>query len=630
MNAQGPSPMWVTSSANPDTPPVDAVVDDPGQISDKLLDTVSIAIPSAAQMTFRHVYDLESTYDGGVLEISINGGAFNDVIAAGGSFVMGGYSDTISTDFGSPIGGRLAWSGNSGGYITTKLNLPVTAIGQNIKLRFRMASDDSVSATGWRIDSIIITVAGACSSATPTVSEHPTFTPTATATVTSSVAPSPSATASVTPAAVVQVGMGGTVYVPETVNIQVGDTVEWDWASSPHSVTSGAPGQPDGLFDSDIHSVPYTFSYTFMTAGSFPYYCRVHLAMMTGTVNVLGASPTPSATATAGGETPTPTPGPVQALNVSTRLRVLTDANVGIGGFIITGNEPKTVLLRGIGPSLSMVGVPNPLADPELELHGPSGFATITNDNWMDDPVQKALIMATGLQPSNNLESAIIATLPPGSYTGILKGKNNGIGVGLVELYDVGQAADSRLGNISTRGFVATGGDIMIAGFILGGNTGSTNVVVRGIGPSLTPLGVPNALANPQLELRNSAGTVIRSNNDWMDDPAQKALIMGAGLAPGNNLESAIYETLAPGQYTALLSGVNNGTGVALVEAYDLSAGGAVVTPTPGTPTPTATIGGTPVPTATATATATAGAACMENWDGVTAPALPAGWTATN
>src|ERR1041385_2397630 len=105
----------------------------------------------------------------------------------------------------------------------------------------------------------------------------------------------------------------------------------------------------------------------------------------------------------------------------------------------------------------------NPLADPELELHGPSGFATITNDNWMDDPVQKALIMATGLQPSNNLESAIIATLPPGSYTGILKGKNNGIGVGLVELYDVGQAADSRLGNISTRGFVSTGGDIMIA-----------------------------------------------------------------------------------------------------------------------------------------------------------------------
>src|SRR5204863_2000688 len=289
----------------------------------------------------------------------------------------------------------------------------------------------------------------------------------------------------------------------------------------------------------------------------------------------------------------TPTPSPAQFLNLSTRMLV----QVGIGGFIITGSEPKQVFLRGIGPSLSMVGVPNPLADPELELHGPSGFTTVTNDNWMDDPVQKALIMATGLAPSNNLESAIIATLPPGSYTGILKGKNNGVGVGLVELYDVGQAADSRLGNISTRGFVATGGDIMIAGFILGGNTGTTNVVVRGIGPSLTPLGVPNALANPQLELRNSAGTVIRSNNDWMDDPAQKALIMAAGLAPGNNLESAIYETLGPGQYTALLSGVNSGTGVALVEAYDLAASGPVSTPTP-----------------TATPSATAGAACMENW----------------
>jgi len=316
-------------------------------------------------------------------------------------------------------------------------------------------------------------------------------------------------------------------------------------------------------------------------------------------------------------------------------LRVLTDANVGIAGFIITGTEAKQVLLRGIGPSLTAFGVPNALADPVLELHGPTGFTTVTNDNWMDDPVQKALIIATGLAPTNNLESAIIATLNPGTYTGILKGRNNGIGVGLVEVYDVGQAANSRLANISTRGFVATGGDIMIAGFILGGNTGSDNVVVRGIGPSLAQSGIPNVLANPQLELRNSTGTVIRANNDWMDDPAQKALIMAAGLGPSNNLESAIYETLPPGQYTALLSGVSNGTGVGLIEAYDLAATGAISSPTPGgTATPTATVGGTPAPSPSTTPGASpspsAGPPCTENWDSVTAPALPPGWTATN
>jgi len=142
----------------------------------------------------------------------------------------------------------------------------------------------------------------------------------------------------------------------------------------------------------------------------------------------------------------------------------------------------------------------------------------------------------------------------------------------LVEVYDVASSSGLRLANLSTRAFVSTGGDIVIAGFILGWNTGNAHIIVRGIGPSLAGFGIPNALANPQLELRNSSGTLIRSNNDWMDDPTQKALIMAAGLGPTNNLESAIAETLAPGQYTALLSGVNSGTGVGLVEFYDLGA----------------------------------------------------------
>src|SRR5204863_3017464 len=198
------------------------------------------------------------------------------------------------------------------------------------------------------------------------------------------------------------------------------------------------------------------------------------------------------------------------------------------------------------GPSLSGL-IPDALPDPVLELHGPAGFQTITNNNWKD--TQQAAIEATGLAPSNDLESAILIDLDPGAYTAILSGNAGVVGVGLVEVYDLSMNQDSRLGNISTRGFVSTGGDIMIAGFILGGgNNGVDNVIVRGIGPSLTQFGVPNALANPMLELRNSSGTLIRAYDDWMEDPAQKALIMAAGLAPSNNLESAIYETLMPGQ----------------------------------------------------------------------------------
>jgi hypothetical protein len=288
------------------------------------------------------------------------------------------------------------------------------------------------------------------------------------------------------------------------------------------------------------------------------------------------ATPTVSPTATATVTptitptiTPTATPA-AQALNLSTRMLVQTGNNVGIGGFIITGTGSKHVLLRGIGPSLAGSGVPDPLADPVLELHGPPGFVTIINDNWRDSNCMFDICIGCGPAPTNDLESTICATLDPGAYTAIIRGKNDTSGVGLVEVYDLNQAAASKLANLSTRAFVSTGGDIVIAGFILGNSNRTDNVILRGIGPSLTAFGVPNALANPQLELRNSSGTLIRSNNDWMDDAAQKALIIAAGLAPVNNLESAIAETLAPGQYTALLSGVNNGTGVGLVEFYDL------------------------------------------------------------
>jgi hypothetical protein len=231
------------------------------------------------------------------------------------------------------------------------------------------------------------------------------------------------------------------------------------------------------------------------------------------------------------------------------------------------------VLLRAIGPSIT--GLSGLLADPVLELHGPAGFATVINNNWHDDPAQAVLIQASGLAPSNNLESAIDATLAPGAYTGVVKGNGGTTGIGLVEVYDLSQAVLSKLGNISTRALVGTGNDILIAGFILGNPSqagGGTRIVVRGIGGSLSVFGVPNPLANPTLELRDNNAALLASNDNWQDDTAQAAELTAAGLAPTNASESGIATTLGPGQYTALLSGVGNTTGVGVVEVFDRGA----------------------------------------------------------
>jgi hypothetical protein len=256
--------------------------------------------------------------------------------------------------------------------------------------------------------------------------------------------------------------------------------------------------------------------------------------------------------------------------NLSTRLRAQPGANVGIGGIIITGNGPKHLLLRAIGPSLARFGVPDVLADPVLELHGPSSFATITNDNWRDNSVQEAAIIATGIPPTDDLESAIDATLNPGAYTAVVGGTNNTSGVVLIEVYDLSALPPSKLTNLSTRAFVGTSDNIVIAGFVLGGQNGTDRIAMRGIGPSLTAVGVTNALADPTLELRDGNGALLVANNDWQDDSAQAAQLTAAGLAPSNPLESGIAATLLPGTYTALLAGHNNGTGVGLVEFYDL------------------------------------------------------------
>ena len=247
------------------------------------------------------------------------------------------------------------------------------------------------------------------------------------------------------------------------------------------------------------------------------------------------------------------------------------DDNAGIGGFIITGSANKHVIIRAIGPSLTKFGFDpsQVLADPTLEVHGPGSFGTIMNNNWRD--TQEAQIKADGLPPTNDLESAIDATLPPGAYTAIVRG-NTGTppaGIALFEVYDLDTAAASNLANLSTRAFVGTGPNVVIAGFVLGNNNGDDRVIVRGLGPSLSSFGIANTLPNPTLELRDQNGVLLISNNDWQDDSAQATEITMANLAPSDAKESALATTLPPGLYTALLSGLNNTTGVGLVEVYD-------------------------------------------------------------
>ena len=260
-----------------------------------------------------------------------------------------------------------------------------------------------------------------------------------------------------------------------------------------------------------------------------------------------------------------------------------TGDDVIIGGFIVQGTGPKTVIVRAIGPELSAFGIPNALADPTLELHNGTGALIASNDNWQTTVIggiitsnQVSAIQNTGRAPTQPSESAIIATLQPGNYTAIVRARNNTTGVGLVEVYDLNPNITSALRNISTRAFVQTGNDTMIGGFIVQG-TAPKRVIVRAIGPELSPFGIPNALADPTLELHNGAGALIASNDNWQTTVIggiitsnQVSAIQDSGHAPTQPSESAIIATLQPGNYTAIVRGRNNTTGVGLVEVYDL------------------------------------------------------------
>jgi hypothetical protein len=459
-NAQGGTPLWVTSNAGSPSPPADTpanavFVPDFGGVTDERLDSPSISLfGTGARVTFRHNFNLQSGFDGGVLEISISGGAFQDVIEAGGVFVAGGYNSTISVGSGSPIAGRQGWSGNSGGFITTVVSLPQNTAFRSFQLRWRLGTDSSVSGVGWRVDTIRLTFC-------PKPPPPPTATPTA----------PPTATPTQTPA------------------------------------------------------------------------------------------PSP---------TPTPAPSPAQALNISTRLRVETGSNIAIGGFIITGIGPKKVAIRGIGPSLGNFGLSDVLADPTLELRGSDGALVAQNDNWQDNSFQAAQLVGLNLALPHPNESGIVAILEPGAYTALLAGKNQTSGIALVEIYDADAAAASQLANISTRGFVRTGDNVMIGGFILGNSGTNPNIIVRGIGPSLDQFGLNNVLADPTLELRDSNGALLVANDNWQDDPVSGVQLANRALAPSRPEESGIFTSLPPGAFTAIVAGKDGAVGLGLVEVYNV------------------------------------------------------------
>lgn len=261
-------------------------------------------------------------------------------------------------------------------------------------------------------------------------------------------------------------------------------------------------------------------------------------------------------------------PPAAQLLNISTRAHVQRGNNVVIGGFIISGQHPKKVIIRGLGPSLSDFGMGWVLANPALELHGSGGGTIATNNDWQDS--QSTEIQASGLAPSDDLESAIVATLSPGAYTAVLSGETGATGVGLVEVYDLASETKSKIANIGTRALVDAD-NLLIGGFVVGGSgEADAEVVVRALGPRLSWVGMTGFLPDPTLELRDGHGTLIAFNDDCSDTPENRERI-DPSLYLFHAADSALAATLPKGNYTAIVRGKNNASGIALVEVYDMN-----------------------------------------------------------
>lgn len=336
------------------------------------------------------------------------------------------------------------------------------------------------------------------------------------------------------------------------------------WSGSEMIVWGG--GNSNGSLNTGGRYDPSTESWVATTTTDAPEVRQIHTAVWTGSEMIVWGGGNHLGDLNSGGRYCVP---PATLGNISTRMRVETGNNVLIGGFIINGSAPKNVVLRGIGPSLAQFGIPDALADPTLELRDSGGTLVRQNDNWQDDASQASQLTALGFALPNSNESGMVASLSPAAYTAVLAGKNGGTGVGLLEIYDTNAGANSQLANISTRGFVLTGTNVMIGGFILAG-ANNTHVAVRGIGPSLAQFGLSPVLADPTLELRDSNGALLVSNDNWQDDPASASQLTARGLAPANAAEAGIHVSLSPGAFTTILAGKNGGTGIGLVEIYNV------------------------------------------------------------
>jgi streptogramin lyase len=257
---------------------------------------------------------------------------------------------------------------------------------------------------------------------------------------------------------------------------------------------------------------------------------------------------------------------PPATTNLSTRVSVQGGDGVAIAGFIISGSTPKQVLIKGLGASLSNFGIVNSLQDPTLDLHDSTGNTIATNDDWQT--ATNGDLIPTEFRPADSREPAILATLQPGTFTVVLRGKNGGTGVGLIEMDDLSTGVASKLTNVSTRGFAGTGENVMIGGFILNGGSGERQILIRALGPTLAqaPFNIAGSLTDPTLMLVDGNGTVLASNDDWKS--SQQNEIQATGLAPPNDREAGILTTLPAGNFTAIVSGKNGETGVALVDVF--------------------------------------------------------------
>jgi len=338
---------------------------------------------------------------------------------------------------------------------------------------------------------------------------------------------------------------------PNTESDIAGYKVYWGTSSGVYNQSKDVPQSTASVSELTV-GVRYYFAVTaYNEAGLESGYSEE-----VSTVVSLPPNPTPT-------PIPTATPDPQYLLNISTRVRVRGGDDVMIGGFIIDGDSNKEIVVRALGPSLANLGVPGVLANPTLEVYDSDGVLVQQNDNWTTLP---SGTVPAGFEPSNPAEAVVVASLAPGSYTAVLRSADGTQGNALCELYDLAPG-NSTVRNISTRGEVGTGDDVMIGGFIIGGTT-PTKIMLRAIGPSLAAFGVNGVLPDPVLELHDKDGSLIYQNDNWRAEQAQQ--IIDTTLAPSDESESAIIATLAPGAYTAIVHDAGTAQGVALVEVYML------------------------------------------------------------